>query len=300
MKLHKKFLVFSLVIPIVGFLWVFTILSKTVGGYAVYYVILLLRNPIVLLLLTTLGVINIFLGKKYKFRPQFWIGVIVLLISTLTFFQGYALPEYRLEKSIANRGFAIYLPYNTNIDDLELPPSELNYASDPAGKAYFRYWIYTPKGVIGLVESGVDYGVDYIVENLFIPPDKCDYDRLFLYISPLHKTPNGSTIWPIEGNGESAPKKHHEPTDITCRVVYESNDTILLLGNTLIPDYNVPYIARIGDTIIVFASVSSLDSYPTNGRLRTERFTGTKEEALSYIIDFLKNSRVFTDDELGL
>jgi len=161
-----------------------------------------------------------------------------------------------------SRGFEVYGISNNYIDT--------EYLRSSFSKVRFaKSRIETPKGKI-VVRQGAE---DEYTKTKLILPNKCDYNAIGSYI------------------GIGGEKNVGGNTDGICKVVYRSQGRVIVApvdAEDVLSD--APYIAKINTTVIVFQAYHS-----TAGD-----FQGTEDEALTYVIEFIKNARIISNEELGL
>lgn len=162
--------------------------------------------------------------------------------------------------------FDIYAPNTTYFSAGEIRARQ----DDPNSKR--NMWI---EGSYKVAEGEIKFREikhDDYAASMFMPPDSCDYEGLGNY---------------------SYGTKYSSPASLVCKVVYESADRLVMqadLDQEIVG--HVPFVARIGDTIIVFSS------YPYNHS--GAGYKGTLDQASAAVIDFVKNAKVITKQELGI
>ena len=212
----------------------------------------------------------------WKMRLMGKIIVSVVMLTILAFgnsaFARYDWLRTNREGKI-NRGFEVYGITADGIDIENL--GGFVYRGELSHIPYSESEIKTPLGIIGIKQAGQDD----IINSFLSIPENCNYIGLMEYIGPF-----GSV-------GET-----DKGMSLLCDIVYRTNDRILVrpMGDAPSLLYNdAAYIAKIGDTVILFDDTGHDTS--TN-----KQFTGGADEALPYIIDFVKNARIITNEELGL
>lgn len=197
--------------------------------------------------------------------------ILVQIFLLMTIYKGASILAFendRLEdKTYAlKRGFDVYsVPGDKHLDteQLDSRPGDLTVP-------FVESRIDTPKGYIIIKEAAED---DFIKTALMFPK-KCDHNSLDSYIAVFGKN-NANVINNI----------------VDCDVVYQSEGrTVYVPIDTEGVRSAVPYIATINNTIIVFKAYHSGAS----------EFKGTVGEALPYIIEFIKNARIISNEELRL
>jgi hypothetical protein len=162
--------------------------------------------------------------------------------------------------------FDIYAPNTTYFSAGEIRARQ----DDPNSKR--NMWI---EGSYKVAEGEIKFReikYDDYAASMFISPDSCDYEGLHNY---------------------SYGNKYSSPSSLTCEVVYESSGRQVMQadsGQEIVG--HVPFVARIGNTVIVFSS------YPYNHS--SAGYRGTLDQASIAAIDFVKNARIITKQELGI
>lgn len=187
----------------------------------------------------------------------------LLLSSASLYLSSYQYGKARLEEK-QDRAFSIYAPDPSYFDESSIKNSN----SITTVVAITE--LDTPQGRIEVRQTGLDENL----ANMFIPPDKCDYPAINDYIDLFER------------------KKYPNPTDKKCDVVYQSDDRVVMMADPEDEEIlsDTPFVARVNNTIIVFHVYSS----------ELGKFQGTPGNVKGHVVDYIRDSRVINNSEIGL
>jgi hypothetical protein len=191
-------------------------------------------------------------SKKYK--KLLLIAVAIIAALFFTSLSGTYLYERNKDQLVLHTSFSIYAPANHPLDieylrqksDLTVP--------------HVKSRLKTPLGDIKVIQGAIDDEV----KDMYRPPDRCDIDEIYKYLS----------VWG---------KNDKQPAKIPCQQVTTGSNWTLLKTAALSDFGNrAPFAASIDNTIVVFHAFKS----------SAGEFTGTPAQAEEYILTFLKEAVV--------